>query len=636
MALLAWVTGRQQLTADPAIQVDHGFGGYAPAEKVTPVRVSLQGDEMDRELLVRITGTPGVQAIVELPRATRKRITLYTEPYTELVAGQFPLLEVFDGDQVVFKQSIITRSDTNARFMPFVGSAAPQLPGILTPVVRPRDLPTDVRGYAGIDALAIAADACLEIPPAALRALVVWARAGGRIVLMTLDRGIPLSLPPSHPFGPVSVGRATTHERQLGWLSQIHLNGPAVDLGLPAPDWDQLAVTAPPAGAVRLFPPAGSGEEGEDDLETLWARRRFGRGDLFFACFDMLAIPESKRWKRRDVFFGRMFDGRPTFFRSEGPLATVRGVPRDFVNGTGRTATELFFAFLVAYLVVIVPVDYWFVRKLRRPRLTWLTFPAAVLAFSFAAWGLGRDRISGVEYHEVVWVDAYGPVDANGNCPTIASGICGVYADTNQSFTFVPTDARGEVWVNTRSSGGAAKFDDREHHAALSQKMHIWSSHDYRVLWEAEPALASAVFVGTDDGAGKVIVRGALPRSPVVWIVSVNSELHVVPHRDAEEIEGGWEFRVDAASARGVAVTEIDWDSIGGRRTAHEIAAYDAEALNQSSGGGAKAKRWVAALAPGTLPALRIVERSPPQSGLTVFRVGIEVVGAAPATNETE
>ncbi len=45
--------------------------------------------------------------------------------------------------------------------------------------------------------------------------------------------------------------------------------------------------------------------------------------------------------------------------------------------------------FLVAYIIVLVPLNYYLLNRLDRRELAWVTTPAIVLLFSFGAYGLG-------------------------------------------------------------------------------------------------------------------------------------------------------------------------------------------------------------------------------------------------------
>ncbi len=98
------------LHAEPSYQVEYGFRGIARGECPMPVQVFLQGDNVDRQLLVRITGTPMVYLPVELPRETRKHLFVYTEPATSRLPGGFPSLEILEGRRRIHEETLVTRA----------------------------------------------------------------------------------------------------------------------------------------------------------------------------------------------------------------------------------------------------------------------------------------------------------------------------------------------------------------------------------------------------------------------------------------------------------------------------------------------------------------------------------------------
>jgi hypothetical protein len=60
------------------------------------------------------------------------------------------------------------------------------------------------------------------------------------------------------------------------------------------------------------------------------------------------------------------------------------------------------------YLVVIGPWDQWVLKKLRRPMLTWVTFPAYVALFSLLIYYIGfRLRAGATEWNELHVVDVH-------------------------------------------------------------------------------------------------------------------------------------------------------------------------------------------------------------------------------------
>src|SRR4029453_2735564 len=63
---------------------------------------------------------------------------------------------------------------------------------------------------------------------------------------------------------------------------------------------------------------------------------------------------------------------------------------------------------LVAYLLVIGPLDQYWLKKLGRQMLTWLTFPCYVVFFSLLIYFIGyKLRAGETEWNEVQIVDIY-------------------------------------------------------------------------------------------------------------------------------------------------------------------------------------------------------------------------------------
>jgi hypothetical protein len=63
---------------------------------------------------------------------------------------------------------------------------------------------------------------------------------------------------------------------------------------------------------------------------------------------------------------------------------------------------------LVVYLVVIGPLDQWWLRKINRPMLTWITFPSYVVLFSLLIYYIGfRLRAGNSEWNEFHVVDVF-------------------------------------------------------------------------------------------------------------------------------------------------------------------------------------------------------------------------------------
>jgi hypothetical protein len=71
-----------------------------------------------------------------------------------------------------------------------------------------------------------------------------------------------------------------------------------------------------------------------------------------------------------------------------------------------KLPVEWLLALLLVYLVVIGPFDRWFLKRINRQMLTWLTFPAYVVFFSLLIYYIGyRLRAGETEWNELHLVD---------------------------------------------------------------------------------------------------------------------------------------------------------------------------------------------------------------------------------------
>lgn len=121
----------------------------------------------------------------------------------------------------------------------------------------------------------------------------------------------------------------------------------------------------------------------------------YGFGEVVFLAFD-LDQPPFTQWESRPVMAAKVvFDDlqdRPDDAAESRRLGPVTHVGYDDLAGQLRGALDQFpgvtriefswvAGLLVAYIALIGPFDYFVVRRLGRPHLTWVTFPLMVMLF---------------------------------------------------------------------------------------------------------------------------------------------------------------------------------------------------------------------------------------------------------------
>ncbi len=610
------------LRADISFEIQHGFNRIARGEALTPVKITLEGDGTDREVELRIIGTPSVRRRVELPRQTKKQVFLYTEPFTDVLPSRFPRLEIYAGGEQIHTGDLMTYETPRRFFVPVVGGPSLEFPQATMPSLGFMDVPDSPLGFDGLDGIVIYPRAWEQLQGRSLRALATWVRRGGALFIPALEGSAPAILPPDHPLGPLRVSGSRQEPRLLAYLTEA-LDGPKVDLSKPARSEDGLTVAAPPAGFERVFPPAGGGGEGEDEFPALLFRRPEGAGEVFVFGFDPASLPRDKRWPQRTRVLTELLAPRDfgSVFRAHAPSSSAD--PTRYVTSgeKQRTSVGWFMVFLAVYLFVIAPFDLWLVRRLGRPRLTWVTFPAAVILFSVAAWALGRGRIGAVEYREATWIDHVSTAPGG----VLGTSIAAVYSDANHEWTLFPEVESGFVWPPSRETG-TVTYDDDVAPGALRQKMYIWSHHRYRVEWRPERMLTNARIVPDASGAlARVQVAANLSRDPILWFVVVDGDVYEFPPDDVRQLAGGvLELSLAGEPTR---LEAGAWSAAGGVR-ARSVARWDASRYYEDPRSRGSRARYVAAVIAEPWPTLRVRERSPVPQGITVVRSSLEI-GAA-------
>jgi hypothetical protein len=282
-------------------------------------------------------------------------------------------------------------------------------------------LPHDPRGLDGVDWVVLSTsrfessgDAEPNAPAA--RALERWVERGGRLVVSAAGRAKAVTDAGSE-LSWTAPGKLTgmAQLKQLGplegYIQSTDTPEPSIDAGLEVATFDNVT------GIVE------ASDGGQPKSVPLVIRRAFGFGQIVFLPFD-LDSPALARWPGRPQLINRLLLRRPHAPESETPARTVGGSRsekayvdlaeqlRDAVDqfpSIGRVPVGALLASLAAFLAVVGPIDYYFVR--RRPQWAWLTFAVSVALFlACALWWTNElrpqtPRISQIEVVDVAFSD---------------------------------------------------------------------------------------------------------------------------------------------------------------------------------------------------------------------------------------
>ena len=173
----------------------------------------------------------------------------------------------------------------------------------------------------------------------------------------------------------------------------------------------------------------------------------------------------------------------PTFWVKLAEVLGVLYVSADYYVGYGQSTDGIFGAMidsrqvqklpigwllllLLVYLLVIGPLDQWWLKRIGKPMLTWITFPCYVILFSLLIYLIGYKLRSGeAEFNELHVVD----VLRNGERAELRGRTyASIYSPSNQKY---PIESR-QKFATFRSeflgsSGGQG-----------SEKATVWQNGD--------------------------------------------------------------------------------------------------------------------------------------------------------------
>ncbi|MBW3543724.1 MAG: DUF4350 domain-containing protein [Planctomycetes bacterium] len=254
----------------------------------------------------------------------------------------------------------------------------------------PLRLPADALGYDGLDTLVIAGN--YDLPQAQSRSVRDWVRLGGHLVVAVgqdVDEYLDSSLGGWVSGGPTPavslLDREPIRLRELSALESYS------DQRTPLEIHRGTGVAAAPIGSTSgqvLVRAAGA--------RPVAVRVAYGFGRITFLGID-LNRPPLAGWPALPGVVRKLtgMPARDTAATTDGGRLSHTGITElaSQIHRSQQQHSEVersnlwtVMGLVAAYLVIVGPLDYLVVhRLLRRPHLTWLTFPLLVLAAAAAA-----------------------------------------------------------------------------------------------------------------------------------------------------------------------------------------------------------------------------------------------------------
>jgi hypothetical protein len=468
------------LTARAAIQFDVflGYDGIVPEASWFPVVCEIKTDGPSFTGTVEVSGgvyNQGhtIRLPVELPTGTLKRVVL---PVFSSSRGfsTWDVRLLDEREKVRSEQAGMRARRQVARGTPLVGvlsrasGGAPNLKAVLPqaaelqPTVArllPSIFPDNPLVLEGLTCLYLNSERATELSVNQVRAIYAWMNAGGHLIVGVEQPSDVSSSPWLKDWFPCEVRdlkKLERHGELQSWLRDSDWpvtyfpgrrtqggsgrKGGEVESALTNP-FSTLAADLTFESAEMQVAVAklrdGKVEVAAGDTPLMVSAQR-GRGRLTALLFSPEREPV-RSWKNLDVFWARLAEVPGVWYVAKD-FNSPGGWSSDGVVGAmidSRQVHKLpvgwLLLLLLVYLVVIGPLDQYWLKRIGKPMLTWITFPCYVVAFSLVIYFIGYKLRSGEsEWNELHVVD----VVANGERADLRGRTySSVYSPSNQRYT---------------------------------------------------------------------------------------------------------------------------------------------------------------------------------------------------------
>ncbi len=451
--LCLWLSLNPAARAALQFDVFVGYDGFVREAGWFPIVCEVFNDGPSFQAVIEISSGPfgseqTRQLAVELPTNTRKRLVV------PMFAGggRFSTWDakLMDDRGRLQAERLNVQAKTLAWECRLLGAVSrtfgglPTLPDLrlnrleLRPQVARMQLdqfPDNPIALEGLDVLYLNSEKALELKADRVAALLAWVRGGGHLIVAVEQPADINATPWLQQLVPCEisgVANVRINEALMNWLkSDLPVRAGGSE-GNPPPQrgpfnprpgrsapplanpFANLPVDSTFAGA-EMAVATGSLRDGQVVLASgqnpLIIAAHRGRGKVTVLMFSPEREP-FRSWKNRSYFWAKLLPIPPAWF-SVGEPAAYGGWSVDGVFGAlidsrqvRKLPVEWLLLLLLVYLVVIGPFDQYLLKRIGRPMLTWLTFPAYVVFFSLLIYFIGyKLRAGETEWNELHLVD---------------------------------------------------------------------------------------------------------------------------------------------------------------------------------------------------------------------------------------
>ena len=393
--------------------------------------------------------------------------------------------------------------------------------------------PTTSIALEGLSSLYLNSEQALKLNANHITALSGWVANGGHLILAIEQPADVIAsewLRPLNPFIPEGVSQVAVGSTFHDWLTDISpesvpivssatvrrsvvSDGRQRQLGMGGIAYSRVPRELDfETGELPVV--TGQLVDGEVLMEAdgipLVVSASRGRGLVTALTFSPEREP-FRSWKSKTWFWAKLnrvpsewFDA-PRFNTFGG--ASIDGVFGSLIESrqVRKLPVQWLLLLLVVYLIVIGPFDHWFLKRIDRQMLTWITFPAYVVVFSLLIYYIGyRLRSGESEWNEFHVVDV---IEGQGGAMLRGRSYASIYSPQNRRYN-VQCEVPGAVFRGEflgAAGGGLGVGEASIMHAdagALAEIfVPVWTSQLYVADWATRAALPFRVEV-VRTGAG--------------------------------------------------------------------------------------------------------------------------------------
>jgi hypothetical protein len=365
-----------------------GFDGSCKQNAWVPVRVKVEnkGPDLNARIQAAYQNSNNGQSVyaedVSLPTTSRKEFFLYLSPdnylgklNVSLMVGEREVVTVPLNVTCISNDNLIIGLLTDSLPTDMLANAAPLTGSARVALLQLADLPDRSQGWEGLDALVVSGVDVGAISDQQRVALKAWLAQGGKLLITGGPRwqGAAGGL---DEFLPVDL-QSTQTVTNLSALQAYFKTSTPLDASIPI----VLAV-----GKVR---PNADILVAQDGVPIL-VQKQIGFGTVYYLAADPGLQPFST-WGGMSDVYRHLLGARslhPSWMNStwdtDASNQALAALP-----ALGLPPTGYVLCLLGLYILVIGPLNYLVLRRIKRQGLAWVTIPALVIIFTLVAYFSG-------------------------------------------------------------------------------------------------------------------------------------------------------------------------------------------------------------------------------------------------------